>query len=406
MNPDTTLVVIDGVRTPFARMGTAFAEVTAEELGRQAVQALLARTALDPALIDEVILGCVCQPAEAMNIARVIALRAGVPASVPALTVHRNCASGLESLAVAADRMAAGRGGVFLVGGVDNMSRVPLYYPERARARFEAWRRARTVRDRVAALMRFRPADLAPEIGLLKGLTDPVSGLNMGETAELLARECAISRADQDAYALESHRRAIAAAGFLAEEITPVYVGDHAITADNGPRPDATAAALAALRPVFDRRHGSVTAGNSSQISDGAAVLLVATETRARELGLRPLGRLLAHGVAGCDPARMGLGPVPAIRRLGIPAGEADLVEINEAFAAQTLAVQRALGEVSPDRLNVNGGAIALGHPVGASGARLVLTALRELRRRGKTRALVSLCVGGGQGAAAWLEAC
>lgn len=405
MNPDTTLVVIDGLRTPFARMGTAYAGLPADELGRQAVQALLARTAIEPGLIDEVILGCVCQPPESMNIARVVALRAGVPRETPALTVHRNCASGLEAVLTAADRMAAGRGSVFIVGGVDNMSRVPLFYPERARKRFESLRRAKSLRARLEALMMFRPADFAPEIGLLKGLTDPVSGLNMGETAEVLAREHGITRAEQDAYAVESHRRALAAAAFLDGEITPVYAGESAMTADNGPRPDCTPEALAALHPVFDRKYGTVTAGNSSQITDGAVAMLVTTETRAKELGLRPLGRLLAHGSAGCDPARMGLGPVPAIRKLGIPAGEADIVEINEAFAVQTLAVQRELGDVPHDRLNVNGGAIALGHPVGASGARLVLTALRELRRRQKSRALVSLCVGGGQGTAAWLEA-
>jgi acetyl-CoA C-acetyltransferase/acetyl-CoA acyltransferase len=236
------------------------------------------------------------------------------------------------------------------------------------------------------------------------GLTDPVSGLNMGETAEVLARELGVSREEQDVFALLSHQRAIAARAKLAEEICPVYHDGNAVTEDNGPRTDSSMEALAALRPAFDRRNGSVTPGNSSQITDGAVALLVMTRERAAALGFRPLGRLVAFANAGCDPARMGLGPVQAIRKLGRPPIEADLVEINEAFAAQVLAVLKQLGDVPLDRLNVNGGAIALGHPVGASGARLVLTALRELQRRGGSSALVSLCIGGGQGAAAWFE--
>ena len=233
----------------------------------------------------------------------------------------------------------------------------------------------------------------------------------MGETAELLARENSISRRDQDAFALRSHERALAAAEKLSAEICPVYVpknGGVAVTRDNGPRTDQSLEALARLRPVFEK-HGSVTAGNSSQVTDGAAALLVMSESRARELGFKPLGRLVDYAYAGCDPARMGLGPVFAIDRLTrasrLAPSDADLVEINEAFAAQVLAVQKRLPATIPDeKLNVNGGAIALGHPVGSTGARLVLSTLKELERRGAHRALVSLCVGGGQGGALWLE--
>jgi acetyl-CoA acetyltransferase family protein len=232
----------------------------------------------------------------------------------------------------------------------------------------------------------------------------------MGETAEILAREGHITREQQDAFALKSHARAVEAEAKLAEEICPVYLPhlSTAVVRDNGPRREQSLEMLGKLRPVFDRKLGTVTAGNSSQITDGAVALLVMGERRAAELGYKPLGRLNGYAYAGCDPARMGLGPVFAIQKLerdaGVKLGDADLVEINEAFAAQVLAVLQMLNYVSRGRLNVNGGSIALGHPVGATGARLVLTALKELARRGGKRALVSACVGGGQGAALWLE--
>ena len=398
------LVIIDGVRTPFRRAGTDFAGIGADELGATAVKALLARTALDPALVDEVIFGCVCQPPEAQNITRVMALRAGIPQSVPAMTVHRNCASGLEAITVAAERMTAGRGEIFIVGGMENMSRVPLLYSESAAKKFAALAKAKSPGQKLAAMTKFRPKDFSPRIGLLLGLTDPYSGLGMGDTAESRARASGITRAEQDAFANASHAKAVAARDRIASEICPVYIGDKAVTKDNGPREDSSIEGLAKLKPAFDRRNGSVTAGNSSQITDGACALLVMTERKAAELGYAPLGRITAYAYAGCDPARMGLGPVPAIKRIGRPVSDADLVEVNEAFAAQTLAVVKALGGIPAEKLNVNGGAIALGHPVGVSGARLVLTALHELRRRGQKTALVTMCVGGGQGGAAWVE--
>jgi len=399
------LVIVDGVRTPFCKWNTHFASLGADELGRVAVNALLTRTGLDPKLIDEVIFGCVCQPAEAANVARVIALRAGIPQSVPAMTVHRNCASGFEAITVAAERMAAGRGSVFIVGGAESMSQVPLLFKQSTAKKYGALGGAKTLWQKIAALSRFRLSDLEPRVALKLGLTDPVSGLNMGETAELLARENGITREMQDEFAVHSHQKAVAARDKFSAEICPVYVNGKAITEDNGPRADTSVAALGKLKPVFDRRYGTVTAGNSSQISDGAVALLVMTEEKAGELGFnQPLGRLADYAYTGCDPARMGLGPVSAIRKIDRPLAEADLVEINEAFAAQVLAVLKILGGVPRDKLNVNGGAIALGHPVGATGARLVLGALKELQRRQGRRALVSLCVGGGQGGALWLE--
>jgi len=419
------LVVIDGVRTPFCKMGTDLARLGADELGRIAVNALLTRTGLDPALIDEVIFGCVAQPAEAANVARVIALRAGIPEAVPAFTVHRNCASGLEAFTQAFEKMTAGRGSIFLVGGTESMSLVPLLFKPSAAAKFGHVARAKSAFQKLRSIAAFRPSDFQPRIGLQLGLTDPVCGMNMGETAELLAREHGITRELQDAFALESHTRALAARDKLAEEICPVYLPSKSpVTIDNGPRQNQSLELLGRLKPVFEKKTGTVTAGNSSQITDGAVALLVMTEEKARELGFTPLGALTGYAYAGCDPARMGLGPVFAMARAeektGLNIEQADLVEINEAFAAQVLAVLKCLkseefarkflrrdrhvGKIPKDRLNVNGGAIALGHPVGATGARLVLSSLRELERRQAKRALVSLCVGGGQGAAIWLE--
>jgi len=402
------LVIVDGVRTPFCKSGTELAGFSADDLGRIAVDALLTKTGLDPELIDEVIFGCVSQPAEAANIARVIALRAGIPQSVPASTVHRNCASGFEAFTTAYERLAAGHGSIFVVGGTESMSHVPLYFQEATARKFTDLARSKSTTQKLSALSAFRMADFAPRAGLKLGLTDPVSGLNMGETAELLAREDGITREQQDEFALQSHQRALAAETRLSEEICPVYVNGKALVHDNGPRTDQSMAVLGGLRPVFEK-YGSVTAGNSSQITDGAVALLVMSEWRAQELGFQPLGTLRAYSYAGCDPARMGLGPVFAIDRVakssGLTLADADLVEINEAFAAQVLAVLSRLQPALPlEKLNVNGGAIALGHPVGATGARLILTSLKELARREAKRALVSLCVGGGQGGAIWLE--
>ena len=421
------LVVVDGVRTPFSKAGTELASLGADELGRIAVNALLTKTGLDPALVDEVIFGCVAQPVDAANVARVIALRAGIPESVPAITVQRNCASGCEAVTLAQEKMLAGRGSVYIVGGAESMSNIPLLFKQKTAEKFGRLSRAKSGGQRLQSLAAFRPSDFQPRIGLLLGLTDPVCGLNMGDTAELLARDFSLTRSEQDAFALQSNQRAIAARDKLAEETCPAFLtsnGKSAVTKDNGPRENQSLEALAKLKPVFDRKTGTVTAGNASQVTDGAVALLVMTQKRASELGFTPLGALTGYAYAGCDPSRMGLGPVFAIARAEartkLKLAEADLIELNEAFAAQALAVMKAaqsdtfaskflnrkqaLGEISNDKLNVNGGAIALGHPVGATGARLVLTSLKELHRRKAKRALVTLCVGGGQGAALWLE--
>jgi acetyl-CoA C-acetyltransferase/acetyl-CoA acyltransferase len=420
------LVIVDGVRTPFCKAGTDLGRLPADELGRIATQTLLARTGIDPALIDEVIFGCVGQPVEAANVARVISLRSGIPENVPAVTVHRNCASGMEAFVQAYEKMSAGRGEIFIVGGTESMSNFPLLFSSEAAGKFARFGRAKSLVRRIAAALEFRPRDFSPRLSLVLGLSDPVCGLNMGETAEVLAREFAICREKQDAFALESHTRALAARDKLAAEIAQVYppATKAVIEHDNGPRQDCTMQALARLRPVFDRKTGTVTAGNSSQITDGSVALLVMSEEKANQLGFAPLGVLTGYAFAGCDPKRMGLGPVFALakaeEKTGLTLDHADLIEINEAFAAQVLACVRAvksdefarkhlkrnrpLGKISRDHLNVNGGAIALGHPVGTTGARLVLTSLKELERRHAKRAVVSLCVGGGQGAAIWLE--
>jgi acetyl-CoA acetyltransferase family protein len=424
------LYIVAGVRTPYSKMGTLLASMAADELGRIATVELLARTGLDPARIDEVIVGCVAQPAESANVARVIALRSGIPQQVPGVTVHRNCASGFEAVTQAAEKILAGRGDVFLAGGAESMSQVPLLYRDSAAKKFGKLARTKGMGDRVSAMLDFRPGDFSPIIGLQLGLTDPVCGLNMGQTAENVARDFGITRVEQDEFALRSHQRAIAARERLREEIVPVLLpagkpgAPTVMQDDNGPRENQTMAALAKLKPVFEPGTGTVTAGNASQITDGAVALLVMSEKGLKESGLQPLGRLVAYAYAGCDPSRMGLGPVFAIeaaeKKFGLGLKDAELIEINEAFAAQVIGCQRAacsaefskahlgrdtaLGEIPDEILNVNGGAVALGHPVGSTGARLVLTALKELHRRKAKRALVSLCVGGGQGGALWLE--
>jgi acetyl-CoA C-acetyltransferase/acetyl-CoA acyltransferase len=420
------LYIIAAVRTPFARAGTSLASLDAVDLGKAAVSALLDRSGIDPQRVDETIFGCVGQPANAQNIARVIALRAGLPESKPAMTVHRNCASGLEALTTAHARMCADQGDVFIVGGTESMSNMPLYFSRSAAQKFGSLNRARSFTDKLGAVTAFRPADFSPVIGLKLGLTDPVVEMNMGDTAELIAREFKISRDAQDAFALRSHQRATAAAPALQHETTPLYVMGREVQpvlADNGIRTDSSMEKLSGLKPMFDREHGTVTAGNSSQITDGAVALLVASEEAMIRHDWQPIGRLVDYAYTGCDPRRMGLGPVRAmdavLHRAGMKLDDMDIIEINEAFAAQVLAVQQCLkepasarragldeplGDIPDEKLNPRGGSIALGHPVGATGARLVLTALDQLRESKTRRALVTLCIGGGQGGAAIFE--
>ncbi len=423
------LAIVDGLRTPFAKAGGALSALSADDLAARAVRELLVRTDFPIGQIDELIVGNVAQPIEAANVARVIALKAGLPVGMIASTVHRNCASGMEAITSAANRIFSGEGEVYLAAGTESMSNIPLIYGKQMTRLFGVLTKAKTAKDRLRAWMGFRPSYLKPIIGVMVGLTDPICGLNMGQTAEVLAREFHATRRDQDEFALLSHQRAVKAQleGRLAEEVVPVPVppGYAAMqTLDEGPRPNQDIEALAKLRPVFDKVAGTVTVGNACPLTDGAAAVLVMSESQARSRGLTPLGYLRDYAYAALDGRRMGLGPVFAtdklLRRTGLALSDFSLIELNEAFAAQVIACERAfastefartwlgrdqaLGTIDREILNVNGGAIALGHPVGATGTRLVLTLLKELRRRGLQRGLATLCVGGGQGAALALE--
>ncbi|MHC4948874.1 MAG: thiolase family protein [Planctomycetota bacterium] len=422
------IAILGGLRTPFAKSATDLRSVEADDLGAVVVRELLARADVDPGAVDEVVFGNVAQPIHAANVARVIALKAGLPEDTTALTVHRNCASGIESITTGAQLIAGGRARLVVAGGTESMSRIPLLVGARMTELFMRLATARSLLQRTRALASFRPAHLRPVIALKLGLTDPICELNMGQTAEVLAREFGITRGEQDAFALESHRRVCAARERLAEEIVPVVPPpgyDRVIATDNGPRDEQSMEALAKLKPYFDRESGTVTVGNACPVTDGAGAVLLGDERMADELGIEPLGYLGDWAYAALAGDHMGLGPVFATSRL-LARGthridDFDLIELNEAFAAQVLANLRAfasapfarghldrdeaLGAIDPERLNVNGGAIAVGHPVGATGTRLVITLLRELRRRGLERGLATLCVGGGQGAALVLEA-
>ncbi len=428
-----SVVLAAGLRLPQARAGGAFAAENAGHFGAACARELIARTGLDPALFDEVIVGCVGPPHDQTNVARVIGLRAGVPRAVPARTVARNCASGLEAVTSAAASIQAGHGSLYLCLGVEVMSAYPLIYNQRATDFFGRLARARSPSAKAAALATWRPALLSPRIALSEGLTDPVSGLIMGKTAENLVRDFGLTREQCDAYALQSHQRAARAVGRgrFAKEIVPYLplassANQAALEADEGIRADQSMEALAKLKPYFEKPDGVVTVGNSCGITDGATALVVAEEGRARELGLTPLARLKGFAWAGCDPARMGLGPVHSTAKLlaqtGCQLADIGAIEINEAFAAQVLACVDAfrsrtfaqkvlgrsepLGDIDPKMLNPNGGAIALGHPVGASGARLLLTTAIEMAERDVELGLATLCIGGGQGGAALLERC
>lgn len=422
------VVVVDGVRTPFAKAGTDLAEVSAVDLARTAIRELLERTELDPSEVDEVVLGNAAPPSDAPNIARVAALEAGIPHRVPAVSVARNCASGFQSITDAYDRIVLGRTDVAIAGGVESMSNVPLQFPDEFSDVMEDVTRARSMAGKVSAATQMRPSHFKPVVALAEGLTDPVSGLNMGETAEVLAQEFSLSRRAQDEYALRSHQRAAAAwaEGRFADEVTPVFVPPayrDVVAEDVGYRPQQSLEALERLKPVFARRHGTVTPGNSSMITDGAAVVLLMEEERALADGYTPLGRIVSWAYAGVDPRRMGLGPAAstpaALDYAGWSMDEVELVELNEAFAAVVLANMEVfpsrawaesigrsepIGELRQEILNVNGGAIALGHPIAATGTRLALTLLLEMRRRDVTKGLATLCVGGGQGGSILFE--
>jgi 3-oxoadipyl-CoA thiolase len=381
-------VILSAVRSPVGRYGGALSGVRPDDLAAAVVRAAVERAGVEPAEIEDVYLGCANQAGEDnRNVARMAALLAGLPESVAGVTVNRLCASGLSAIVGACHAVAAGDGDLFVAGGVESMSRAPFVTPKPD----QAFPRGDRVMYDTTLGWRFPNPNMQAMFPLE----------SMGETGENVAERWTVSREDQDAFGLLSQRRWAAAnqAGRFADEIVPI--GDVAV--DEHPRPDSTAERLAQLRPAF-RAGGTVTAGNSSGINDGAAAVVVASAERARALGTEPLGSFAGSAVAGVEPRVMGVGPIPAVRKLlqraGVKLDEIDLVELNEAFASQSLAVVRELG-LDPERVNVNGGAIAIGHPLGMSGARLVVSLLHELRRRGGRYGLATLCVGVGQGQAA-----
>jgi 3-oxoadipyl-CoA thiolase len=391
---------VDAVRTPIGRYGGALASVRPDDLAAAVIRAVVDRTGIDPSLVEDVILGCANQAGEDnRNVARMALLLAGLPVEVGGLTVNRLCGSGLQAVNSAAHAIEAGDGDVFIAGGVESMTRAP-YAALKPEA---AWERG--THELVDTTLGWRFVN--PR---MQSLYPPIS---LGETAEAVADRWRVTREDQDAFGLESQRRAIAAqaSGAFDDQIVPIAIpqrkGDPiAVDRDEHPRADTSAEALARLRPAF-REGGTVTAGNSSGINDGASALLLVEADTARGLGLRPMARVVATAVAGVDPSVMGIGPVPATRkalaRAGISVADLDLVEMNEAFASQSVACVRELG-LDPARVNVDGGAIALGHPLGMSGARLVTMLVHELRRTGGRWGLATMCIGVGQGIATVVE--
>ena len=403
-DPARTPVIVDGVRTPFGRYGGALRETRPDDMAAHVIRALVDRNGLDPAQVDDVILGAANQAGEDnRNVGRMAALLAGFPVEVAGQTVNRLCGSSLQAVIGAAHAVAYGDGSVFVAGGVESMTRAP-YVVAKPSAAFPRGEQA--MYDTTLGWRFTNPR-----------LADAYYPYSMGETAENVAEQCGVSREEQDAFALESQRRWKAAldGGRLPDEVVAIDVpGERrgetvTFDTDEHPRPDATLESLAKLRPAFTKDDsGSVTAGNSSGINDGAGAVLVMAESRARELGLRPMARVVASAVAGVEPGVMGLGPIPASRRAleraGIGVDDLDLVELNEAFAAQAIPVMRELG-LDPEKTNVNGGAIAVGHPLGASGARITSTLVHEMRRRGARYGLATMCIGVGQGIAAVFEA-
>lgn len=420
------VAIIDGIRTPFCKSGGAIKDLEADDLGAYAVRELLARTKIDPNLVDEVIFGNVIQPPNSANIARILAIKGGLPIKTPAYTVNRNCASGMEAIVSGANRILLGEADIIIAGGTESMSNFPILISKKFKEFLMALSKAKNWKQKLGLFTTFRPSFLKPEF---PGLNDPLCSLSMGQTAEILARDFKITRMEQDQFSLESHERASKALreGRFKDEIIPVPIPpsyDKMQEMDDGLRDNQTLEILGKLRTSFDPLTGSVTAGNASQITDGAAAILLMKESKAKELGLEPLGYITHSASAGLAPNRMGLGPVYAASKLfaqsGLSLKDFDLIEINEAFAAQVLAVVKAfasldfaqkelgrdtpLGVIDMDKLNVNGGAVALGHPLGASGTRLILTLIKELRRRNLRRGLAALCIGGGQGEAVVVE--
>ncbi len=423
--------IVDGARTPFLKARNKPGPFSAGDLATQAGRTLLVRQEFSPTELDEVILGCASPSADEVNIGRVAALRMGCGEKVPGWTVMRNCASGMQAIDSGINNILAGRSHLVLAGGTDALSRAPLLLSDAMVLWLANWYAAKSPGQKVAQLAKLKLGYLAPVIAIMKGLTDPMVGLLMGQTAENLAYRFGITRAQMDEFSVRSHLRVVAAqdAGFLAPgggEVEAVYdAAGNAYPLDDGVRRDSSVANLAKLKPFFDRKYGNVTPGNSSQITDGAAWLLLADEAAVKRHGLTPIGQILDTEWAGLDPAQMGLGPVhaatPILKRNNLGLNDLDYIEINEAFAAQVLGciaawkdekyckeqlgLDGALGALDESKLNVDGGAIALGHPVGSSGARIVLHLLKVLKRNNAKRGIASICIGGGLGGAMLVEA-
>lgn len=417
--------IVDGCRTPFLKAGMTTGPFSAADLGVAAGRELLARQPFEPDQVDALVLGCVGPSENEANIARIVALRMGCGDKIPAFTVQRNCASGMQAIDSAAKDIAMGRHELVIAGGAEAMSHSPIMYNRQLRNWLSTLSTSRSLVAKLKVIAKLRPSYLKPVIALTCGLTDPVVGLIMGKTAENLAAMFDISRREMDEFAARSHQRVLQAQqnGYF-DEIRPIYAPDGKVyQQDTGVREDSTPEKLAKLRPFFDK-HGAVTAGNSSQITDGAAMLLLASADAVKQHGLTPIGRVVDCEWAALDPSIMGLGPTmaatPLMLRHKLKFDDIDFVEINEAFAAQVIAcvkawqddafcqthfdLNKAFGTLSDDKLNIDGGAVAQGHPVGASGARIVLHLLHTLHREKAKRGLAAICIGGGQGGAMLVE--
>lgn len=418
--------IVDGLRTPFLKARGKRGPFTAAEYAVNAGKALLARQPFAPHELDEVIVGCVVPAADEANIARIVALRLGCGDTVPAYTVQRNCASGLQSLDNAFKDIATGRHDLILAGGTESMSHAPLLFSDDMTNWFAQFVGSKSLAAKLSQIFSLRPRFFAPIFALLKGLNDPIVGLSMGQTAEIISKRFAISREQMDAFSLESHQRLAQAIDHdYLSYVTPLFDNSgHYYLHDDGLRRDSTLEKLAKLKPVFDKKYGKVTAGNSSQITDGAAMLILASKDAVEKHNLPVIARIKDFSWAALDPAEMGLGPAHAVadllKRNQLSFADIDFMEINEAFAGQVLAVLAAwedndyskqqmgldapLGKFDQAKLNVDGGAVALGHPVGASGARLVLNLVNILKRNNAATGVATLCIGGGQGGAVLVE--
>jgi acetyl-CoA acyltransferase len=425
--PRGRVAIIDGARTPFAKAGSELREMSVVDLAAVAAAEVVTRSGIDPAEIDLSIFGCVVPALDAPNLGREVIFLASLPMHIPGYTVNLACASANRALTAGAEAILTGQAEVVLTGGAESLSNVPIRYSKGAQRRLIELNKAKSLPQRLGVLAKFRPKDLVP---VPPAIAEYTTGQTMGESAEKMAKENAISRQAQDEIALLSHHRAAAAQaeGRFARQIVPVFPPpgcDQAVTSDNGVRADTSLEALAALKPVFDRRFGTITAGNASPITDGGGAVLLMSEARAKELGLRPLGYLRSWAYAALDPGTQLLqGPAYAAPRAldaaGVTLADIDLVEMHEAFAAQVLSNMKALasrrfaevelgrsapvGEIDLDRCNVNGGSIAIGHPFGATGARVTIQLLRELERRGLGLGLATVCAAGGSGFAMVVE--